>query len=255
MRLNKGVIMESLKIGTWNIKNSYVNLCKNNIKSSSVIQLLNENVLDILALQEVNPLLARKIERKLVGSSYQITSLYEKPWSPIKNLSVEYNMIISRMTSYFNNNTITLPSESKDIHRFKFWNHRMRNIVIQAFENQLVINVTHLDFAPSALNRLQLDAILQIVKSQKKALRTTILAGNLNQKPNERNMREFMEELSQNGMKVLDNPHKTFIGHLEDQPVDYIIVPEDWHIVSVKTVEDYDEVSTHRPVVAELIKR
>lgn len=254
--------MKNLRIATWNIKNSYFALKKNELKAKAVVQLLRSENLDILALQEVNPLLAIKIEENLrkiemtsSNTTYQVTSTYQRTNNPIKNLRVEYNMIISKMNPILDSTTESLSSSPKGIKKFKFWERRNRNMITQVFENNLAIDVTHLDHTSEELGKRQMTEVANFVHNQVEEGYNVILTGNLNRKPMEQNMIDFTSELSNSDMKVVENLHKTYIGHQEEQPVDYVIVPNDWQIDSVKTLEEYDEYSSHRPVVVETRKR
>lgn len=254
--------MRNLRIATWNIKNSYFALSKNESKAKAVVQLLETQDLDILALQEVNPLLARKIEENLKkmqvasdNGSYQITSTHQRTCNPVKNLRVEYNIIISRIRPVLDSTTESLSSNPKGIKRFMFWERRNRNMVTQVLENNLAVNVTHLDHTSLELGKRQMTEVANFVHNQREDGYDVILAGNLNRKPTEQNMVDFANELSKDDMKVVENPHKTYIGHQEEQPVDYVIVPGDWQVTSAETLGEYDEYSSHRPVVVETKKR
>lgn len=250
--------MENLKVSTWNIKNSYFNLKRNESKASAVIQLLEEENLDILTLQEVNPLLAKIIEEKLnkMESDYKITSTYSKTKNPIKNLRVEYNVIISRLKPISKSTSQGLPYLPVGFHLIKnIFSIRKRNIVSQTLENGIVVDTTHLDHAVEELGKRQMDEVISMIGNEKHQDCDVILTGNLNKKPTQQNMIDFTQRLSQMGMQVVENPHKTYIGHNEEQPVDYIIVPKDYQIESVETLDNYDDISSHRPVVVETRKR
>lgn len=257
-------IMENLRIATWNIKNSYFNIQKNEIKAASVIQLLKNENLDILTLQEVNPLLARKIEEKLrkLDKEYQITSNYEKTSNPIKNLRIEHNVIISRLEPISSSHIVPLSYKPKGFAFVKnIASIRKRDVTYQCLHTpdslpDVLVEVTHLDHAVEELGKRQMGELAKLTSYHNSFEDyDTILTGNLNRKPLEQNMMDFTKQLSDIGMKVIENPHKTYVGHTDEQPVDYIIVPEPWEVESLKTLEDYDDISSHRPVVVETRKR
>ena len=83
--------MRNLKIATWDVGNSKFELDKNDKKIDSVINMLIFGSLDVLVLQEVNPLLSSKIEERLIGlkGEYAITTPVKKCLIPINNLRVE----------------------------------------------------------------------------------------------------------------------------------------------------------------------
>ena len=220
--------------------------------------MLEEKNLDILTLQEVNPLLARMIEEKLkkMQSDYKITSAYSKTKNPIKNLRIEYNVIISRLKPVSNSTSQSLPYLPVGFDLIKnISSIRKRNVVSQTFEDRIALDTTHLDHAVEELGKRQMDEVISMIASERDQDYDVILTGNLNKKPTEQNMIDFTQKLSQIGMQIAENPHKTYIGHKDEQPVDYVIVPEDYQIQSVETLESYDDISTHRPVVVETRKK
>lgn len=247
--------MANLKIGTWNIKNSYFNLRKNEMKAAAVVQLLQEENLDFLALQEVNTILAEKIDKK-ISDEYKVITSYDK--SQIKNLRVEYNMIVSKNYPYTLSSPIELPYKPTGLEFIKnITSIRKRNINYQYIltpidQPDILMGVTHLDYAVQEIGKRQMEKVIDITRSELSDNYSIVLAGNINKKPSEPNMIEFTEQLSQLGMKVVDNPHKTYIGHNDEQPVDYIIVPDDWEVEYVKTLENYEDISSHRPVIVKV---
>lgn len=251
--------MATLKIGTWNIKNSYFNLSKNEKKAAAITELLDEEDLDILALQEVNPHLAAKIDEKLKkqGHEYRLITRYKK--SKIKNLRVEYNMIISKNYAHTINEPIKLSSIPQGFNSIKrFTSIRERNINFQCIitpesKPSVLIGVTHLEHTNEELVNSQMDEVVNLTNSQMQTNKglNTILAGNFNRKPTEKSMIRFTEQLSELGLQVVENQHNTYINHEDNQPVDYIVVPNDWEIDSVKTITSYDKISSHRPVIVE----
>lgn len=250
--------MKNLKIGTWNIKNSYFHLHENELKVAAVIQLLRKENLDILTLQEVNPLLVRKLDRKLeeMNSIYRITSSHQNTKNPIKNLRVEYNIIISKLKSATQSFSTDLPYLPKGFELVKnVFSIRKRFIISQVLENDILVDTTHLDHSVEELGKRQLEKLVDLLKYQRSGNCDVFLTGNLNKNPTELSMISFQEKVSKIGMKVVDNPHKTYIGHQEEQPVDYVVVPDNYCIQSVETLENYDDISTHRPVVVEVKKR
>lgn len=251
--------MENLKIGTWNIKNSYSFFSlKNDVKADAVLRFLKIGDLDILALQEVSPLLAVKIEEKLKGlnKGYQITSAYNKTINPIKNLRVEYNMIISRLTPTSLSIKDSLPSIPRGFRFVKnLFDIRKRNIVSQVFENEIIVSNTHLDHKFEDINHKQLEEVKNLIELQSIYGHETILIGNLNVKPIDENMINFTKELSKLGMKVVENNNNTYNGHTDNLPVDYVAVPKNWEIEKVSTINCSSEISSHNPVFVKVRKK
>lgn len=189
------------------------------------------------------------------GTKYPITSCYEKTWNPIYNLKVHSHVIISRMALVCNSNTIILPSNSRNIPFFSFWKHPTCSIEIQSFEPNLIFNVTNVDSLSKEINTRQMEEVLQIVKSQREIGRDVILIGNLYRSSGDSIMGDFREELGQEGMQAIQNSIPIGRVSLEEQLGNYWLVPSDWEMVFFQILENYDDISAHRPVVAQLTKR
>lgn len=259
--------MESLKIGTWNIKNSYFNIKKNKVKAKAVVELINKEELDVLTLQEVNPLLARKIEKELkkrnkkVNSpwhnGYHITSSCSKTLFPIANLVIEQNIIISKFEEISYSEKKNLPFLPKGFELLKNLpairprHTTEQDLNITTTDDDYVnirIVTTHLDHASDELNATQLDRIYNNLKDDGTP---TFITGNLNSKVSNPNIYFFEKLLLEEGITLVRTKGKTYIGHTDDEPVDYIAVPNDYSIVDAKVVNGYEEVSSHKPVVVE----
>lgn len=244
--------MENLRIATWDIKNSYFKLWENNIKAACVTQLLTQHNLDVLALQEVNPVLARKIEENLrkLDKGYSITTSHKKVGiNVVSNLSIEENIIISRLTPISSSYDTELPIHIKLTNPNTM---RRRHLVGQEFEGNIYINNTHLDYVDNEVSECQMVEIIEELETQCIYNKESFLVGNLNKQPSETNMQQLTDILSTDiGMQVVENPHRTYINHEKDEPVDYVVIPSTWEATSVETVEGYETISTHRPVVVE----
>lgn len=249
--------MKNLRIATWDIKNSFFKLWghRNDMKAACITQLLKEQNLDILALQEVNPVLARKIEQNLksLDEEYRIVTQHKKVGlNPIKNLCIEQNIIISKLQP---TNSSYDTGLFRKITLSNFDSFRKRHLITQELEGNLEINNTHLDYVSNETSRNQMLEVLTQLHIASECDKESILVGNLNKKTSEQNMIDFKKQLSEIGMQVVENPHRTFIKHEEDEPVDYVAIPSNWEVNSVETIEGYEDISTHRPVVVEARRR
>ncbi len=251
--------MQNLRIATWNIKNSYFKMSKNVEKAKAVVGLLDTYQLDFLALQEVNPMLAREIQKRLSElDDYQITTTYRDTKNPISNLRIEYNMIISRLTPETTSVVQSLPFLPKGFHLLKdAISIRKRNVTSQTFDDSIIVDNTHLAPAEkeTELNKRQLNQVASIVESQKALGNDVILAGNLNSKPTEQNMIDFTKKMADIGMQIVENPHNTYKGHTDHQPVDYLAVPSNWKVEKVETIDCDSQYSSHNPVIADVTRK
>jgi len=253
--------MVNLNIGTWNIKNSYILINRNEYKLDAIIDLLENGKLNIIGLQEVNPFLARKLYDKLkkLDNGYNISSYFQRTLNPIKNLRVEYNLIISNLHGIGASKNIDLPSWSKIEEINSILNIRNRNAVHRLFS----INESTVDFYNTCftyndlnLNKMEFDVLYtELSRSQIFNRRDTILVGNLNVPANSAHMEYYSSWLSKIHMKVIKNDNRTYKEHKENQPVDYIIVPTTYIVDSVECIDDYSEkISTHNPVIVKIRK-
>lgn len=249
--------MQNLRIATWNIKNNYFNISKTELKAASIVQLLKEEKVDILTLQEVNPLLARRIKEKLcdLKDNYKITTNYTKITNSIKNLRIEDNMIISRLVAE-KTATLNLPWIPKGLKKFKFFELQKYDMKMTVFSDNLIVNTTYLNHSSTELGKQQMDNINNWLHIEKETeQKEIILTGTLNRKPNEENMIYMAEQLANNGLKIIDNPNNTYIGQTDNQPIDYIIIPDNWEVKSINTLDDYLDVSSHLPVLSEVKRK
>lgn len=245
--------MKTLNIGTWNIKNSYLDTSFNDTKVMAIIDLLESEYLNILGLQGINPLLASKLEEKLAErcKGYKITSSYKKSVNPINNLKVEYNMIISNLP-FYKDKKMKLVSDVKTENKK---NIKLRNLTSQTFiagNDEIIFNNTCLESKDMDLNFWQckqvywkmLGDIYDDINVQ------SILVGNLNVFPDSKLMEdEYLNYFDNLGLKVVDNPNRTCKFHRLNQPIDYIIVPKEYEVASVNCPDYYTEkVSTHNPI-------
>ena len=245
--------MKTLNIGTWNIKNSYFDTGLNDLKVTAIIDLLESEYLNILGLQEVNPLLASKLEEKLAErcNGYKITTSYKKSINPINNLRVEYNMIISNIP-FYKDKKMKLVSDTKTGNKR---NIKPRNLTSQTFiagNDEIVFNNTCLESNNMALNLLQCKQVYwkMLGDIQDDINVQSILVGNLNVFRDSVLMEdEYLNYFDNLGLKVIDNPNRTYKFHSLNQPIDYIIVPKEYEVISVNCPDYYTKkVSTHNPV-------
>lgn len=254
--------MVNLNIGTWDIKNSYLAVNRNEAKVNAIIDLLESEELNILGLQEVNPLLAQMLAKRLeeLDNGYYISSSFEQTLNPVKNLRIEYNLIVSNLQSVTNSKIIELPSKPMEIRGIDdILSIRKRNATHQLFRFDSGIfdfYNTHLAHNDLGLNDCQFDTLYNsLLGSQIMKRRDTILVGNLNVKADGNWMKYYAKMLDKINLQVVKNDNRTYKGHTDNQPVDYIIVPSIYKIDSVECIDDYSEkISTHNPVIAKIRK-
>lgn len=234
--------MENLRIATWNIGNSYFRLWENNRKVNYVIGLLEIYQPDILSLQELSPIVVKKINKRLVesGSQYKITAGYEKSINPIKNLMVTNNIVISNLLPVTKS---IIPLSHK------------HNLVSQILDGNISINNTSLDNTNDMLNKVQMNKVIRNLRVKVDRNFDTILTATLNKKPIEFNMFDFNRKLNDIELKVVENRHSTYKGHSDIYPIDYVIIPDSWEIENVQTLNADFEFTSHYPVIVDVKRR
>ena len=246
--------MKNLKIGTWNIKNSYFKIEENAFKNYCIGELLRSEDLDILCLQEVNFDLLEKIKKSLKRTDYSVPTI-DKPYKlGFRNVITEKNVIITRLNHEYWNEDNNLPYLPKKFSLKTIPTIRERNITRLGLgkENLMVFN-THLDYAVDELGKRQMDEVIRFLGIMRGFYeRDFILMGNLNSKPNHLNMLNFTEELEDFNMKVLNVSTNTYNNHDDNLPVDYIIVPNSYMVDELKTVNNFEKASSHYPVIAKV---
>ncbi|MDD6224359.1 MAG: hypothetical protein PUB18_05095 [bacterium] len=231
--------MNTLKVATWNIENFHLN--NNNIgKSCAIINLLTDEGIDILALQAVNPLLVEEITKRLERrkNGYAITTPHKKYINPIKNISVEYNVIVSKLDKMTQGRHDMLP---------KFELCKKRNITWQMLEDNVILNIANIDPNTSKSRRRQLDEVIKLIEKQTKyGSFDACFAGTINESLTEENMSRFQKKIAARNMQMV-----TLSDH---RSTDAIVLAKNWQVESVKVIDQYDIVSSHRPMIVKVRK-
>jgi len=249
--------MKNLKIATWNIGNEKFDLSKNDRKINSIINMLIFGDLDVLSLQEVNPLMVGRIEERLksLKGEYTITTSTKKYLNPVSNLIVENNIIISRLKP----SSVSVDTELSTVSNFSLQKYNKTKLVAQIFdfeEEKLAVNVTHLSEDDKSIRGQQFNEIIEEIDIEKLFIDDIILMGKLNSKLSELNMAYFSKRLNDYGLMIIDNPYNTIIGDTDNQPVDYIVVPKTWEVEwSGLYAGSIVKVDKHFPVVASITKK
>lgn len=244
--------IKNIKIGTWNVENSCYNLKANDKKVNAVINLLLLEDLDILALQEVNPLLAKKIEDRLkyLRDGYTISTPIKKTLNPISNLKVENNIIISRLTPGSVGVNTSLSVRSKGFSLAKDFNKE--SLVTQIFnieDKKIILNVTNLGHSNEELRGRQMYKIIEEINLESVFSNDIILMGNLSKLDNF-DITYYTERLSDYGLQIIESNNED-----NNKLANYIIMPKDWEMENAMIVDyGFNKISSHSPVIVEITK-
>ena len=252
--------MKNLVIGTWNVDNSYLLTNRNNYKIDVILELLDSGEIDILALQEVNPLLASKLDKRLEKSDlgYVITSRYDKTKRPIKKVTSEENIIISKLP-YLKSKNIELPFFPNDIEKLSdLLEIKDRSVTCQDFiigSGNLRVYNTRLNKVDETLNMEQFDVVYdKLVRDHLFDKKESILLGTLNVNSKSYNMDYYSTLLSNINMKIVGNSYRTYKGK-SNETLDYIIIPDSYEVDRVLCCDTYDrKISAHNPLIVKIKK-
>ena len=245
--------MKKLVIGTWNIKNSYFNLHKNSVKAEAIKELLIENGVDILSLQEVNGILSNHLEKELSEIGYHFDHKIADSLTILGDIRKEGNLVVVRdnfVTISEINRLTSIPEKVGFKDLISYRKRYINKVLVKNPENRINVFNTHLEPLDYSLNRRQLTELGIMLDGNSKI--PTIVTGNLNSKPDDINMLEFIGTLSKKGFTFIRTNCKTYIKHKDNKQVDYIIVPKSFDVEDVKVDVTFAKVSSHYPVIAKV---
>lgn len=236
--------MDNLCIGTWNLdKNTkyYLDI----YKAKKVIDLIWENDLDILSLQEVNGYTITKInelvERELPEYYLSINA------NNISNDKKIFNVTITNKTFLYYDS----------IENFSFKRKNDYHVVnILNLQNGYTILNVNLD-SERDINYKELFALKKFLDYRDIELhkRKYIINGTLNTKPKEHNFIKFKQKvLDMLGLMAVNIycGSETYNKHHDKEPIDYIIVPDEYEPEDIKVIKKYKGLSSHYPVITNL---
>ena len=227
--------MKNLRLGTWNINSSCLKLEKNNKTAHTILELIESERLDFLALQEVNGFLGRKIISEIENSNedYHISESFSKIMDSFnkKNIIIAKNKEISHSICNYN---ISNQSSGLEIKKSKVdqVNLLKENII---FLNAIVYFNNEEEKEEKLRNLINnISYVRRINKSA-----DIIISGYLDCRLYE----EFEKELSKLGLKLV---RKISNGIFND----YIIISRNYTAENIKIINRYKGITENRPVVA-----
>ena len=249
--------MSSIRIGTWNIKNNYFNLRKNDRKIVAIKELLNRTNLDVLALQDVSGILLDKLEKELELCHYHLDRyLYLN--NPMMPTPFEIHNVVIIKDSFINNT---------DVLKLKTLSPTASILDVPALKHKYVSKVYIQDEKDKNiafdLYNVNLDERVNVVETQLESLGESlnkknpmIVMGSLNISSTSIEMAQFRYKfLNKKMLTTIDVSTKTYKYNEEDEATDHIIIPNWYKVEDVNVVEDYSNVSSHYPVVAKIKMR
>ena len=250
--------MNTINIGTWNIKNSYFSLNKNDKKIEAIKELLIVNDLDVLALQEVNGVLLSKLEKDLGLCYYHLDRYLYNNYPIMPTVIEEHNITIIKdnflnATEVFKLKNISKNTRISDIGGLRP-RYVSKTFIKDEKDSKTVFNLynTRLDSRNNNLD-MQIDSLASVLNQNEENI-PMVVVGNLNMMPSTFKMSKFKHRcLNNHNLKLANVDGKT---HREyDEPIDYIIVPNEYEIEDARVISEIDSVSDHYPVLTKLFIR
>ena len=246
--------MKNIRLGTWNVKECSIDSSKTDQIVDSVVEILKEKYLDVLTLQDMHPVLIDVLKEKLKEEkmNYGISYATKDAFGSIKNLSVEYNVIISNLTTTSICDITYLPkyfSLSKPSSLFQ----RRKTITSQMFDNDgdaFVLSTSNLvDCTQKGFVKQVNNVVSELSLTQ--GYIDTIFVADLEQKLYYKNFNFFYDSFSKLGFRIFRN----FPSKNSNELVNVVMVPEQWVIGNVQKVfmSSNNDISS-RPLVMNMEK-
>lgn len=247
--------MNTLRIGTWNIQNSFFSFNKRKQTIEAIKKLLISNDLDILALQEVDGVLLSKLESDLGLCYYHLDRYLYNSYPIMPNVIEEHNIVIIKdnflnTTEVFKLKTFSKNTRISDISGLKP-RYVSKTFIKDEKDSKTTFNLynVRLDSKKNNLDT-QLDSLTNILDQNEKNI-PMVIAGNFNMMPSTYKMSKLKHRsLNKNGLIVANQVGSTHQKY--DEPIDYIIVSDIFEYEDTEIIKDYANVAEHYPVITKI---
>jgi len=246
----------TLKIASFNIKNSRKKYKKNNAKI--LIDIIKKEKIDLLGTQELTKEYEEVLNDKL--TDYRFYGKYRFGNSIfVKNRFNENNIIITNK-KVISDKTIYLPFIPNDLTSLKecikrktLAFPRVATVVEFSYESleKIIMINTHLEYKIQSIKIKQLSKLKEIISKYEKKY-PIILTGDFNMKEEDDSFKKFIDDLKQYNLKKVKINEFTWIGKSgKGRIIDHIFIPSKWTIVS-KGIIDNRKISDHYPIYVEV---
>ena len=238
--------MENLKIVTWNIGNSKLNLKANIYKINALFDLIQEENVDIIALQSVNLVLADDLELKFFRKSNTYHLIYDysslRKILKINKVKVETNPFITSYKEAFgygNNINPNLKSDKKYIGR----------LIVYPFIDGISVLNTKLTDNDMDMNKVEIDNLIKKISDVRKLysdslVHKLLVCGSLGYNKDNDNIKYLIDEVSKLNLKLVDTKNS--------ETTDYLFVPTCAKVEDVYINKNYSDISNHVPIIAKI---
>lgn len=230
-----------ITIATFNIKNNYNDYDKR--KSLKIYNLIKKKNIDILCMQEVFSKCKMDLCEIIKNTDYNMYGKYRYRMKIFDHIN-ESVSIITKL-NVLEHATFHLPYLPSTLKRV------ITRVVVDTDEfGKIVILNTHLDFMFDIAKKRQLKRILKIVKCEQYP---TIVTGDFNLKNNNNVFNNFVDEMSNLGLKRVVINEKTLKQSRYRRAIDHIFIPNNFKLIKTEVIKDLD-ISDHYPVLIQIEK-
>ena len=238
--------MKNIRIGTWNLKDKNIKFTSERRKALSVVELLENEDLDFLAIQKTSDSLASQINDTLYGTNYYLDHIMEDGLMLQPNHFVRSNYIILKK-DYLSRSSI---QKSDSYTKNKDKSSLLKLDLVEASSNDFVVYFlnTNLSYSITDFQTKQFDELSLVTNRLVKQIKNKplILTGDFNETMDTNNVYKLKREFSNYRLKIInDIDHTSIISS-------YMLVPSASLVEEVHEVDDYTKCYTNRPIVASL---
>lgn len=237
--------MENLKIATWNIENNKSKTKKDLYKINAIFDLLQVERVDIIALQNVNLLLAENLEYNFFRKSSIYNLIYN--YTNLKNVfyfkkyKIETNPFITSYKEAFGYGMEINPS-------FKDDQKYIGRLSIQPFFDGISFLNTRLVDSDIDLNKAQIKEVLKKTYEAEKIYtdlnyHKLFVCGDFGYTKDNDNIKYLIENMKKFNLKLVNT---------DEDVTDYLFVPNGCFIEEAHFSKAYSDISSHYPIIAKI---
>jgi hypothetical protein len=244
-----GAFMKSFTVGSWNLKDSDINLSSNRRKAASIIGLLEDKEVDILALQKINNSLVLRLYDELKETGYHLDRSSDNSLPILPGNLFRSNYVIIRNDYLF---TSQIKKTSDFMDTSDKTNITNLNIVdVKADGCQIRIINTNVNENKYKARDGKFEHVAQaITKVKEETVDNSLflVTGDLNETSDANSLRKINKYINQpNGLEIF-NEFALF------NPISsYIIGSNSADCYETVEIDDYSRIYENKPMIAKVL--
>lgn len=249
--------MDTIKIGSFNVKDNFINYLKGGIRSNEQLDnaqiladIIKDEKFDLLGTQELTANYTNRLKKQL--PNYKLVGNYRYGNGILSYIPENENNKIITNREVILEETIWLPwlpktsDELGQVLSKMSIMPRIATITITGKEHERICMInTHLDYAVDKIQIRELEALKKLIDHYSKKY-PVVLTGDFNMEIHIPHFASFIESLEENHMKRVPIDSATW----KAKTLDHIFIPEDWPIedYGIITKEEMNVTSDHNLV-------